>query len=171
MPDDGGLAPPLVFAVAAGLAAGALRTILDLAGRGSHPGAGGALLALLLTPAFVAIGSFIVGGMLYLIWQAMGSKESFETSYRCAAYVAGIAPFALLLERIPYAGGILALAWGCGLLVIASERVHGIARTRALAVFGGVFAALALMSVVSEYHARHFVYPFGHWHVHVGADD
>lgn len=167
MPDDGGLVPPLVFAVATGLAAGVVRLILGLAGWGFYMSAGSAMLAIILTPIFVTVGSFIGGGILYLIWQAMGSKECFETSYRCAAYVTAIAPIAVLLRLIPYAGGVLALAWGCGLLIVASEKVHRIARNKALIVFGIIFVVLAALSLLTEYHARHLLYQLGNWRVDV----
>lgn len=170
MPRTGGYLEPLVFAVAAGLAAGVLRMAIGLAGWGFYMTTGAALVAIVLTPIFVAIGSFIGGGIFYLIWQAVGSKESFETSYRCAAYITGIAPVAVLMRLIPYAGGVIALAWGCWLLVVASEKVHGIARNKALAVFGVVFAVLAVLGLVSEYHARHLIYALGNWRVHIDSN-
>ncbi len=170
MERTGGYLEPLVFAVAAGLAAGLVRMVIGLAGWGFYMTAGAALVAIVLTPIFVGIGSFIGGGIFYLIWQAMGSKASFETAYRCAAYVTAIAPFAALIRLIPYAGGVIALAWGCWLLVVASERVHGIARNKALVVFGAVFAVLAVLGLVSEYHARHLIYALGNWRVHIDSN-
>lgn len=170
MPGEGGYIAPLVFAIAVGLAAGIIRMVIGLAGWGFYMTTAGAILAIILTPIFVTIGSFIGAGILYLIWQAMGSKESFETSFRCAAYVTAIAPITALLHLIPYAGNVLALAWGCGLLILASEKVHGIARNKALIVFGAIFAVLAVLGLVSEYHARHFVYALGNWRVHIDSN-
>ena len=170
MPRTGSYLEPLVFAVAAGLAAGIVRMVLGLAGWGFYMTTGGAVLALVLTPLFVGIGSFIGGGILYLIWQAMGSKASFETAYRCAAYVTAIAPAAAVIRLIPYAGGVIALAWGCWLLAIASETVHGIDRNKTLLVFGIIFAVLAVLGLVSEYHARHLVYALGNWRIHVDSN-
>jgi len=171
MQRSGGYLEPLVFAVAAGLASGIVRMVIGLVGWGFYVTTAWAILALILTPIFVAIGSFIGAGILYLIWQGMGSKAPFEASYRCAAYVTAIAPIAVLLRLIPYAGGVLALAWGFGLLILASEKVHGIARNKALIVFGAIFAVLAVLSVVSEYHARHLIYELGNWRVHIGSND
>lgn len=171
MPRTGGYLEPLAFAVAAGLAAGIVRMVLGLAGWGFYMTTGGAVLALVLTPLFVGIGSFIGGGIFYLIWQAMGSKASFETAYRCAAYVTAIAPAAAVIRLIPYAGGVIALAWGCWLLAIASEKVHGIDRNKTLLVFGIIFAVLAVLGLVSEYHARHLVYALGNWRIHIGGND
>ena len=170
MERTGGYLEPLVFAVAAGLAAGIIRMVIGLAGWGFYMTAGAALVAIVLTPIFVGIGSFIGGGIFYLIWQAMGSKASFETAYRCAAYVTAIAPFAVLIRLIPYAGGVIALAWGCWLLVVASEKVHGIARNKALVVFGVVFAVLAVLGLVSEYHARHLIYALDNWRLHIDSN-
>jgi len=166
----GGYLEPLVFAVAAGLAAGIVRMVIGLVGWGFYMTTGAALVAIVLTPIFVAIGSFIGGGIFYLIWQAMGSKASFETAYGCAAYVTAIAPIVVLIRLIPYAGGVIALAWGCWLLVVASEKVHGIARNKALLVFGIIFAVLALLGLVSEYHARHLIYALGNWRVHIDSN-
>jgi len=170
MERTGGYLEPLVFAVSAGLAAGIVRMVLGLVGWGFYMTAGAALVAIVLTPIFVGIGSFIGSGIFYLIWQAMGSKAPFETAYRCAAYVTAIAPFAVLIRLIPYAGGVIALAWGCWLLVVASEKVHGIARNKALVVFGAVFAVLAVLGLVSEYHARHLIYALGNWRVHIDSN-
>ncbi len=167
MPTAGGFIPPLIFVIATGLAAGIIRMVIGLVGWGFYVTAAVAILALILTPIFVAIGSFIGAGILYLIWQGMGSKASFKTSYRCAAYVTAIAPITVLLRLIPYAGGVLALAWVCGLLILASEKVHGIARNKALIVFGIIFAVLAILGLVSEYHARHFIYALGNWRIHI----
>ena len=170
MERTGGYLEPLVFAVAAGLAAGIVRMVIGLAGWGFYMTTGAALVAIVLTPIFVGIGSFIGGGIFYLIWQAIGSKASFETAYRCAAYVTGIAPVVVLIRLIPYAGGVIALAWGCWLLVVASEKVHGIARNKALVVFGIIFAVLAVLGLVSEYHARHLIYELGNWRVHIDSN-
>ena len=170
LPTAGGFIPPLIFAIATGLAAGIIRMAIGLVGWGFYVTVAWAILALILTPLFVAIGSFIGAGILYLIWQGMGSKASFETSYRCAAYVTAIAPLAVLLRLIPYAGGVLALAWGFGLLILASEKVHGIARNKALIVFGIIFAVLAILGLVSEYHARHFIYALGNWRIHINPN-
>ncbi len=170
MPRAGRYLEPLVFAVAAGLAAGIVRMVIGLAGWGFYMTTGAALVAIVLTPIFVGIGSFIGGGIFYLIWQAMGSRASFETAYRCAAYVTAIAPFAVLIRLIPYVGGVIALAWGCWLLVVASEKVHGISRDKALVVFGVVFVVLAVLGLVSEYHARHLVYALDNWRVHIDSN-
>ncbi len=64
-----------------------------------------------------------------------------------------------------------ALAWGFGLLILASEKVHGIARTKALIVFGTIFAVLAIFGLVSEYHVRHFIYALGNWQIHINPND
>ncbi|MEJ2033104.1 MAG: YIP1 family protein [Deltaproteobacteria bacterium] len=153
MPKEGGFLPPLIFMVTMGVAGGLLQTILALAGlvRGSMFSS---MAALILMPLLVGIFSFVGAAVLYGFWKILGSRESFETAFRCGAYAAAILPFTTFLDIIPYLGSVLGLAWMTFLLVAASIKVHGIAAKKAWIAFGTICAVIAVSSVSMEMAAR-----------------
>lgn len=155
MPRAGGIIEPLMFMVAMGILSGLIRTLLGIFGMG---GMGVPLLmaltALIITPVVVVIFGFIGAAILFLIWKIAGSKESFETAYRCAAFAMAIAPVTSLLHMMPYLGSLAAIGWMTYLMVVASVEVHGIEEKKAWIIFGILGAILALASVNSEITAR-----------------
>ncbi len=82
----------------------------------------------LLLWGFVAMipfpGSFVFSAMLFYIWKLMGSKESYETAYRCIAYGSAILPVVTLFVLIPVVYGIVLFAWSHFIFFTMSERVH-----------------------------------------------
>jgi hypothetical protein len=156
MPKSGGLAEPLIFVVAIAVVSGLIRAVLGLFHFGVAVSAFAAIGSIVLVPIFAIIGSFIGAAILFGIWKLMGSKESFETAYRSAAYMTAISPITALLALIPYVGGLIGLAWGLYLIVTASVEVHRIQARTAWLVFGILTAVMALISVTGQIRARRF---------------
>ncbi len=154
MPKTGGFLEPLIFTVAMGVVTGVLNVILSIFHLSYAGSFGMALFSIILAPIFIGVFSFIGGGILFIIWKIMGSQESYETAYRCGAYVAAISPITTILNIIPYAGSAISLLWTAFLLVIASSEVHDIKRKTAWIVFGIIFVIFLIMSISSQYAAR-----------------
>jgi hypothetical protein len=156
MPISGGYADPLVFAVVMSLAAGIVRLVLSLLGFSFAGFFMRVLAAIILAPIVTVIFTFIAAAILFVIWQLMGSRQSYEVSFRCAAYALAISPIVAALHFIPYLGSVVGLAWMAYILVCASVEVHGTDAKSAWIVFGAIFAILALGSISMQHSARSF---------------
>jgi hypothetical protein len=152
----GGFVEPLIYMIILGVAAGLLRCLLGLFGMGMVGTAFAALGMIIIYPILAALFGFIMGGILFAIWKVIGSEESYETAYRCGAYMAAIAPITTLFSLIPYLGTLISLGWTTYLLVVASIEVHRIEDKKAWMVFGIIGGILALMSISSEMAAKRF---------------
>lgn len=86
----------------------------------------------------------------------MGSGESYETAYRCAAYLAALTPITTVLGAIPYLGGALGLIIGTYYIVTASVQAHGIPLQKAWLVFGILAAIFIIFSVSAQITARRY---------------
>lgn len=142
MPKIGGLIDPLIYVVMTAL----LGVVLSAVESAVSYGAGVhdlAMLAiwLIIVPLIAAIMSFFVAGICFAIWSFMGSNESYETSYRCLAYMHILMPITILLSIVPYLG-LLGFAWWLYLMVIATREVHKVSIKPALVIFG-IIAALS----------------------------
>jgi hypothetical protein len=156
MPKSGGLAEPLIFVVVLAVATGLIRAVFGLFHVGVAVSVLAAIGSIVLVPVFFVIGSFIGAAILFVIWKLMGSKESFETAYRSAAYMSAISPITTVLGLIPFVGALIAMAWGLYLVVTASVEVHGIKAKTAWLVFGILAAIFALMNVSAQVKMRRF---------------
>jgi hypothetical protein len=154
MPKTGGFGDPLIFMIVMGVVAGLVRAVLGLVHLGAVLSVGMALASIVLTPILVAILGFVGAGILFLIWKLMGSQESYETSYRCMAYMSAISPITALLQAVPFVGALAGLAWGLWLVVLASVEVHKIKAQTAWLVWGILTAILALFAVGGQIAAR-----------------
>lgn len=158
MSKTGGYLEPLVFAVIMGLVAGVIQAVLSFAGLGPGAASGGGMMAgfsmILFMPIAAAIGSFIGGAILFVIWKLMGSTEEYEVAYRCGAYLMALAPITAIISAVPYGGGIINMAIYIFYLVTASVHVHNLPAQKAWLVFGIIGAIFALIGVYSEYKAR-----------------
>jgi hypothetical protein len=157
MAKSGGFVDPLIFMVVMGVIGGIVQAIAGLfrLGMGRYAGAG-ALTYIAIMPIGIAIGGFIGALILFVIWKLMGSQESYETAYRCGAYSAAIVPITMIIGLIPYVGGLITMAWGVYLLVMASVEVHKIAAKTAWLVFGIIGAILAIGGLSAERTARRY---------------
>ncbi len=154
MPKSGGFAEPLVFLAVMGAAAGLVRAVLSVAG--GHLGVGlvAAAASVILTPILVAVFGFVGAAVLFAMWKLMGSQESYETAYRCAAYSAAIAPINAVLSAIPYLGAAVGVLWGAFLMIEASVETHKLRLETARLVFGGLAAVLVAASLSAQFAAR-----------------
>lgn len=156
MPKTGGFVEPLIFAVVIGVISGVVTAILSIFSLGSATSFFMGIAFIIFYPIMVAIFSFIGAAIIFIIWRIMGSREEYETAYRCAAYAIAITPITTLLGIIPYLGAVIGLVWWLYLMVAASTEVHKIPQKKALMVFGIIFILLALSSTCSQFTARKF---------------
>jgi hypothetical protein len=157
MPKAGGFIEPLVFMVVMGVVTGLLMSILSVlrlqVGAGMAMGVG----SVILMPIMVAIFGFVGAAILFLIWKLMGSQESYETAYRCGAYIGALSPISVLLHFIPYLGGAASVLLMTFFLVTASIAVHNIPSRKAWLVFGIIGGLLVLFNISAEITARRFM--------------
>jgi len=97
--------------------------------------------------AFCYIGAFL----LSIVIKLLGGDPSLELAFRVTSYLAIVSPAAVILAAIPYIGSVVILAILAYLLVMAAIEVYQLNSTTAWKVFGIGFAALALLSVVSDF--------------------
>ena len=153
MQKTGGYRVPLVFAVIMGFISSMISMLLSSIGLGHGAGYGGGMhgfSAIILIPVYAAVGSFIGGAILFVIWKLMGSQEDFEAAYRCGAYLMALAPITAIIGVVPYAGGIVNMFIYVFYLVAASIYVHQIPSQKAWLVFGIIFAVFAIVGVYGE---------------------
>ncbi len=159
MPRTGGYLDPIIFLLAMGLIAALLQLVLGFIGLGAG-GVGGVAAAgffvLIMLPVFLLVFGFVGAAIAFVIWRFLGSRESFETAFRCVAYMWAIAPITVLLSAIPYLGSLVHVAWAFYLLIIASVEVHGIAEKTATIVFAVVGVIVAFLGLSNEYATRNF---------------
>lgn len=156
MPSSGGYVDPFIFAVVAGLAAGIVSIVLSLPWLSFSKFFMLLLTQLILFPILIGLFNFVTAAILFVIWQLMGSRQSYEVSFRCAAYSLAIAPITAALGLIPYLGVVAGLAWMAYILVCASVEVHGTELKLSWIVFGGLCAIIALGVVSVQHSARSF---------------
>jgi hypothetical protein len=154
LPKSGGFVEPLTFVAAMAFASALVGVVLSIFGLGFAPTIGGALVSVILMPLFATIFGFVGAAVLFGVWRLLGSRESYETAYRCAAYMMAISPLTTLINVIPYLGVLVALGWSLYLVLVASERVHGIPPQTARVAFGLFFALLAVVSITSQIASR-----------------
>lgn len=154
MPKTGGFIEPLAFALVMGVIGGLIQAVLGVVGLRFVAGAAMALASIILLPIFIVIGSFIGAAIMFVIWKILGSQESFETAYRCGAYITVLSPIVTILGIIPYLGSPIGIVLMTFFIVMASVEVHNIPSQKAWLVFGIIGALLILLTVSSEFAAR-----------------
>jgi len=157
MQRSGGFVDPLIFMVIMAVAAGIIQSFFALIGVG-YGGFG--ISSIIIAPIAVAIFGFVGAGIVFVIWKLLGSTQSYEVAYRCAAYAAAISPLTTLVQPIPYLGALVGIAWGFYLMVVASTEVHEIDQKKAWIVFGVLGVLFAFGSLRTEYMARSFISKF-----------
>jgi hypothetical protein len=154
MPKTGGFVEPLVFMIAMGIVAGLLQSILSVlrfqVGAGMAMGLG----SVIILPIMIGIFGFVGAAILFLIWKLTGSQESYETAYRCGAYIGVLTPISVLLHLIPFVGAAASVLLMTFFLVTASVAVHNIPSRKAWLVFGIIGGLLAFFSISAEFAAR-----------------
>lgn len=154
MPKEGGYKAPLTFAIVMGVCAGLLQAVIFTLGLRPTAGLAMAAAAVIMTPIMVAVFSFIGAGLAWISWKALGSKESYETAYRCSAYASAITPVTALAGALPFIGPSIGMVWMTFVIIVASVEVHQIPKRRAQVVFGGLCAFFVLVSIAGQIAAR-----------------
>ena len=150
MAKSGGFIEPLIFMVAMGIVSGVLQALLAVFGLVSGVPFSMALASIVIAPVLMAVFGLVVAFVLFIIWKIMGSQESFETAFRCNAYISSITPINMVLIIITYIGPVLGFIWMMYLLILASIEVHRIRPKVAWIVFGAICAFLSLASINSQ---------------------
>ncbi|MEK6651511.1 MAG: YIP1 family protein [Nitrospirota bacterium] len=154
MPKTGGFVEPLVFAVVMGVIAGLIQSVISILGLNVAAGMATGVASIVIMPIMIAIVGFVGAAILFVIWKLMGSQESYETAYRCGAYISAFAPIAAVLSIIPYLGGVAGIVAYTFFLVAASIEVHKIPSQKAWLVFGIIGAILILLSITGQMAAK-----------------
>jgi hypothetical protein len=147
MPKTGGFIEPLVFMIVMGVVAGLVQAVLAIAGLNVGAGAGMALASIIIFPVIIAIFGFIGAAIAFVIWKLMGSQETYETAYRCVAYITALWPITTIFGAIPYIGPVLAIALTVYFYAIAGIESHKIAPQTAWIVSGIIGIILIAMAV------------------------
>jgi hypothetical protein len=101
------------------------------------------LFGLIASPLLGVIVGLVLAAILFVIWHLMGSREDFQTSFRVWSFISPLWAAGSLLGFVPYLGFLVFLAF-LYLVIVASEEVHGLPRTRSWIVWGIVGAFLFL---------------------------
>jgi len=158
IPKIGGFLEPLFFAGVAAFAASIIHAVWSFLGFGyggqAQSGWAWILLSIFFIPIILAICCFICAAILFLIWKLMGSRQNYEVSYRCLAYLMALAPLIATIEVIPYAGMLLSFAIVTFYIIVVSKEVHGISVLKTLLIFGIIGLTITMLSLYSEYSER-----------------
>lgn len=154
MPKTGGYQEPLLFLIIMGAATGIVTAVLGLLGLATIFSTGMAVLAIIVTPVlFVAFG-FLGSAVAYAVWRALGSKEPYEASFRCVAFIAASMPIVAALDAIPYVGWIAVVGWVTFLYATAGIESHKISARMAWLVFGIIGVAVLFLGLGTEFGVR-----------------
>jgi hypothetical protein len=154
MPKTGGFVEPLIFMVIMGVISGLIQTLFSIVSLNVAGGMAMGIGSIILVPIFAAIFGFVGAAILFVIWKLLGSQESYETAYRCGAYLSVLMPIITVLGLIPYLGSAVGIALYVTFLVIASVEVHNIPSQKAWLVFGIIGAILIIMNIGGQMTAR-----------------
>jgi len=168
MNKTGGFKDPLIFMVAMGVVTGCVRIILSLFGLGYTSSFLAALFQVILVPLFVGVLGFLAAALFYIVWKIMGSKESYETAYRCIAYSSAITPIVSLISPIPYLGAIAGNVWSMYIMVTASMVVHLIDKKKSWIVFGVLCFVLCVSAINTERAAQDMAQKMERWEKEYG---
>lgn len=130
---EGGLGPPLVFAIIGCLIGGAATAVYQTigGGMGSRWGGGPGSGYLIALPLFLIIGLFIGSGIYHLVLSLLGgARYGFETTFRTVAYVAGATS---LINVIPLCGSIIAAVWSLIVTIIGLAEMQDTSQGKAAA--------------------------------------
>ena len=152
MPRMGGYLEPFLFLVAMGVIAGVIKTVLGIPGL--HLSIGKGIAFIILLPVINSLYAFAGALLLHVVWKLMGSHESYETAFRCLAFVAALTPVTAVLGFLPYIGSLISIILYTSFLVITSTEVHHIPSRKAWIVFGIIGTLLFFMHASTEFAAR-----------------
>jgi hypothetical protein len=147
MERKGGYMTPCLYLLAWSFVSGVIGFLVGLT-RAPLPGAGRAVQAasVVVGPPLVLGFGFAAAAVLFVIWHLMGSKEDYQTAFRCWAFMAPVGVIGAVLGLVP----LLPLAvffYTFYLVVVASQEVHGLSPRRSWAVWGTLGGVILVASV------------------------
>lgn len=154
MPKTGGYVEPLIFMLVIGVIGGLIRIVLISMGIGFSPGVGIGIMSIIMMPVFVVVFGFVMAAIFFAIWKLMGSQESYETAFRCMAYISAITPVTTVIGIVPYIGSAIGTVLMIFFLVVASVEVHKIPSQKAWLVFGIIGAVLIILGIGGRFAAK-----------------
>lgn len=154
MPKTGGYKDPLLFLVVMGAATGVITVILGLFDLVTIFSAGMAIAATIIIPAVFVVFGFVGALIAFAVWKLLGSQETYESAFRCVAYIAAAMSIVAVIDVIPYIGWVAVVALVTYLYVTASTGVHKIASQKAWIVFGIIGVAVLFLGLGSEFGTR-----------------
>lgn len=154
MQKTGGFIEPLIFMVAMGVVSGIIQAVLNILHLNVMGGIGAGVGAIIILPIFIAIFGFIGAGIVFVIWKVMGSRESYETAFRCIAYMGVLSPITTILGIIPFLGAVAGILIGTYFIVIVSVEVHKIPVKKAWTVFGIIAVIFILLNISGQLAVR-----------------
>jgi hypothetical protein len=144
MAKSGGYAVPIFYAVVWSFVTGVLELIVSLIRPQPFRMAPAAeAIWILFGPWVVLLIGFVLSGILFAIWNIMGSRENYQTAFRCWAFTTPLSAVGAVLGLVRYLN-IGVLAYGFFLVFVASVVVHGIPRKKAAVVWSALCACLVL---------------------------
>ena len=150
MPQSGGFQAPLIFAAIMAAVTAAVLFTLAIVGLGALGSMGlGSVTMLIVYPIAVVVACFIMGGILFFIWNLMGSSKDYEMAVRCFAFSTAVLPVVAALSILPLVGDLASPLWGCFLMYTASVHAHALDDKKSQTVFG-VLAVIFALGVLSR---------------------
>ena len=129
---EGGYIEPIVYIVLMNIFGSIILFILSLLTPLSL------IISFLATPLGI-ISTFVTAGILHFIWVFLGSKETYETSFRCIASFAPLMPISSIIYSIPFIGKWIAIFTVPFLyyhfIMLASVNVQNVDEEKAKKVF------------------------------------
>ena len=156
LPKHGGYGEPVIFVGIMSVIAGVLGAVLSNFTPLRIGGMTFAIESILVIPLAAIIGSFIAGGLMHAVWTRMGSRQDFETTYRCVAFSTAIIPVATLIAVLPYFGTLVVNIWWFWLMLLASVTVHGLDLRKSQYVLGALALVVILLNLSGEKTQREF---------------
>src|SRR4030042_1303997 len=96
--------------VVMGINGGLIQSIFSIIGLRGASGMAMGVASIILLPIIIGIFGFVGAAILFGIWKLMGSQESYETAYRCVAYISALTPITAVLGLVPFIGGAVGIA-------------------------------------------------------------
>ena len=128
---EGGLAPPLAFAIIGVLVGSLASLVFQAVGVGASilpllqdraPGLGAVVATIVIVPVVATISAFLVAGLFHVVLLLLNAaQQPFEATLRTYAYVWGATA---LLGLIPICGGLIGAVWAVVATIIGLSKVH-----------------------------------------------
>ena len=154
MPPKGGFIEPLTFIIVMGVISSVIQAVAYFLGLKTAIVMSIGLSFIIIFPLIMAISSFIGSAILFVIWKLLGSVQSYETAYRCGAYISATTLITTPLSFIPFIGSIISIIINNFFFVIASIEVHSIPSKKSWLAFGIIAAIQIFANIIIQFISR-----------------